>query len=603
MYQYNHPLLGGFGNSQQPAPPTVSGGFGSDPVALVRSRLSGRVARSGRWLSARCPAHEDRNASLSITAQPKRRVFLHCFAGCAEDSVIAALGLRLDDLWTSHREEWKPSTPRPALTRPRQTPKPPTEEAPASLTVEQLAEYCRLPVEFLHSLGVSTSTQGRVPRVVIPYRTAEGQHYRDQTRLRLSGDRFRWDHRTWRPLIPYGLDRLGDAAEVLVVEGASDCWALWQAGFTALGVPGASTWSDTVSRALAGRSVVVVQEPNTEQLVRAAVDALGTDRVRVLTSEQIGAKDPLALWRALDADPEAFRARMLEAVASAEKPKGLLASGTPSRDYPYSSGEGEPALAHRIREKLRKAAGCRQPVGRVDRIGGTRTQFLIVDCERRSCPQCRAKAEAIDAARVSVSLHGRPVWVGYAEEADWHNAQRRLEYAGATYWQTPAPGDRRAVLSTEAVSGVAWVPVVDLVGELERITAARPLDRRRSGGTQGEGGVMTSEKLEDYLRGKPKPPKEKLEPLGVFPVRAFYASRAEYLAATPAEQVDRLRLVASSHGLDVVPVAGGFETTARPTEQRLAEFLRAVAFTPFEGADLFGVANRAREIFEAEEVA
>ncbi|MCX7782566.1 MAG: hypothetical protein N2318_02860 [Meiothermus sp.] len=58
------------------------------------SRLEGvRPAGPGRWM-ALCPAHDDRNPSLSILLV-ESRVLLHCFAGCTPDSVLAALPLGL----------------------------------------------------------------------------------------------------------------------------------------------------------------------------------------------------------------------------------------------------------------------------------------------------------------------------------------------------------------------------------------------------------------------------------------------------------------------------------------------------------------------------
>ena len=45
-----------------------------------------------------CPAHDDRNPSLSVRRAPDGRVLVHCFAGCTLDAVLAALGLRLRDL-------------------------------------------------------------------------------------------------------------------------------------------------------------------------------------------------------------------------------------------------------------------------------------------------------------------------------------------------------------------------------------------------------------------------------------------------------------------------------------------------------------------------
>jgi hypothetical protein len=63
------------------------------------SRLEG-VRRTGpsRWL-ARCPAHDDRTASLSIRELDDGRVLVHCFAGCHVENVLGAVDLGLDALF------------------------------------------------------------------------------------------------------------------------------------------------------------------------------------------------------------------------------------------------------------------------------------------------------------------------------------------------------------------------------------------------------------------------------------------------------------------------------------------------------------------------
>lgn len=53
---------------------------------------------AGRWL-ARCPAHDDRRASLAIRELDDDRVLVHCFAACDVESVLAAVGLTFDDLY------------------------------------------------------------------------------------------------------------------------------------------------------------------------------------------------------------------------------------------------------------------------------------------------------------------------------------------------------------------------------------------------------------------------------------------------------------------------------------------------------------------------
>lgn len=68
-------------------------------VDLVLSRLDG-VRRSGKGFIARCPAHQDRNASLAVSDGDNGRVLMHCFAGCNIRDVVAAVGLAVADLFS-----------------------------------------------------------------------------------------------------------------------------------------------------------------------------------------------------------------------------------------------------------------------------------------------------------------------------------------------------------------------------------------------------------------------------------------------------------------------------------------------------------------------
>ena len=52
----------------------------------------------GRWL-ARCPAHEDRRASLTVRELGDGRVLAHCFAGCSINEVVSAAGLDMTALF------------------------------------------------------------------------------------------------------------------------------------------------------------------------------------------------------------------------------------------------------------------------------------------------------------------------------------------------------------------------------------------------------------------------------------------------------------------------------------------------------------------------
>jgi DNA primase len=72
--------------------------YTNEPVERLLSRLE-RVRKAGRGWTAKCPAHEDRTASMSITAGDDGRFLRHCFAGCSAADIVAALGMEIGDLF------------------------------------------------------------------------------------------------------------------------------------------------------------------------------------------------------------------------------------------------------------------------------------------------------------------------------------------------------------------------------------------------------------------------------------------------------------------------------------------------------------------------
>lgn len=73
----------------------------------ILGKLEG-VRRSGAGWMAKCPAHEDRHASLSVGQADDGRTLLHCQAGCEPQDVVEKIGLRLGDLFPDKRSEQKP---------------------------------------------------------------------------------------------------------------------------------------------------------------------------------------------------------------------------------------------------------------------------------------------------------------------------------------------------------------------------------------------------------------------------------------------------------------------------------------------------------------
>jgi len=79
---------------------------------VLLPKLDG-VRKSGGHFMARCPAHDDSTASLSIAEGTTHPVVLTCHAGCERDDILAAAGLTWNDMCAPRehpprRGEWTP---------------------------------------------------------------------------------------------------------------------------------------------------------------------------------------------------------------------------------------------------------------------------------------------------------------------------------------------------------------------------------------------------------------------------------------------------------------------------------------------------------------
>jgi hypothetical protein len=267
-------------------------------IEELLAKLDG-VRRLGSGWEAKCPAHEDTHASLSIKVGQSGTLLLRCFGGCEPGAVLAALGL-----------QWRDLSPEPEGAQ--------SGGPPSGLTLAAYGEAKQLPVDFLEKCGLSDSYIGR-PVVRIPYTDAAGNETAVRFRLALVGEsRFRW-RRGSQPC-PYGLRRLADARAVgfvVVVEGESDAQTLWFHNLPALGLPDAASWRPEWAAALDGiDSIYVVIEPNGRgaAMVNWLAGTPFRDRVRLVELPN-GLKDPSALHLA---DPIGFDFRFRAALAAAQ---------------------------------------------------------------------------------------------------------------------------------------------------------------------------------------------------------------------------------------------------------------------------------------------
>jgi AAA domain len=133
------------------------------------------------------------------------------------------------------------------------------ETKPLTVDLKSFAESKGFAADLLASYGV----RANFDRVEIPYYDFMGRETERYQVKYDNGNAWAWN-RSNGPILPYGLQRpIAWGEYVFVVEGASDCWALWSHRQPALGVPGA-TATNCLSADQFGDvpEVVVVREPD-----------------------------------------------------------------------------------------------------------------------------------------------------------------------------------------------------------------------------------------------------------------------------------------------------------------------------------------------------
>lgn len=236
-----------------------------DTILTALRAVGSTVSKAGSGYTCNCPAHDDKNPSLSVDIGDDGRVLLHCHAGCTAESVVTAIGLTMKDLYTES-----------AGTRPRSgnvpsdgyQPKKPLNPRPKPKsydTAEAAIEACDA------KLGCKYTKRW-------PYHSAAGD---------IVGYAVRWDfddgHKTYRPIVLidgnwhragmpaptplYGLPDLAGASTVYVVEGEKCADTMRSCGFTATtSAHGSKSAAKADWTPLAGKDVVIVpdhDEPGT----------------------------------------------------------------------------------------------------------------------------------------------------------------------------------------------------------------------------------------------------------------------------------------------------------------------------------------------------
>lgn len=225
-------------------------------VEDVLRRLQG-VKRGGNGWVARCPAHDDRHASLGVTAGDDGRVLLKCHAECDTRRIVAALGIQLGDLFP---------------------------ERPSGREPDAVYDYFDERGELLYQVI-------RFP----------GKQFRQR---RPEGTGWSWklgDVRRVLYRLPEVLASEPDESVVYVVEGEKDANALVALGFVATSnAGGAGKWRREYSESLRGREVVILpdnDEPGRAHAAAAAKSLHGVAlRVRVVQLPGLPEKGDVSDW-------------------------------------------------------------------------------------------------------------------------------------------------------------------------------------------------------------------------------------------------------------------------------------------------------------------
>jgi len=251
------------------------------PIRRVLDRLADSgLHETGSGWSARCPAHDDSKASLSIAEGEAGRVLLQCHAGCDHKAIVSALGLEEADLFD--RDDQR----RPAA------------KAGKAKKAGKAYETAKAAVAaYQRTLGKPTAVYeyevaGEVVGLVVRWSRPDGTKEIRPVSRHANG--WRLEHMpTPRPL--YQLSRLSAAASdrVYVVEGEKCEEAASGLGLLATTSPsggnaaGKADWSP-----LAGRDVVIL--PDADKAGRQYADEV---------AEILLGLDPPAVVRIVDLAP------------------------------------------------------------------------------------------------------------------------------------------------------------------------------------------------------------------------------------------------------------------------------------------------------------
>lgn len=229
------------------------------PTERILTALADRnldPKQTGKGWSARCPAHDDRRPSLSISEGDGGRALVHCHAGCDIGAICEAIGLKPTDLMPANGVDTDKTSNQSKKSRVSSTSTTDKTYPTADAAVKTLEhQHGQRSAEWTYH-----DAQGEPIGVVVRWNMSDGKVIRPVTR----------QGHQWivggmpdpRPL--YGLPNLANAERVYVCEGEKAADAARSIGLVATtSAHGSKSANKTDWSPLAGKEIVLLPDNDT----------------------------------------------------------------------------------------------------------------------------------------------------------------------------------------------------------------------------------------------------------------------------------------------------------------------------------------------------
>ena len=210
-------------------------------ITEILSHFDGVKSSGQNRYQCKCPAHDDRQASLSIT-QKDNKILLHCHAGCNTETILGMAGLTFADLGSEKEPERK---------------------------------------SWIDYIENSVNRNSEIKyHFVKEYRYTDEKGSYQYSKIRLEGvgadgkkaKTFRYGIRTDDKIIlcgkgkntiynlPAVLKAIADGRDIYVTEGEKDVETLSKMGYPACTVGGANDWKDDYAKSFKGAKLIILPD-------------------------------------------------------------------------------------------------------------------------------------------------------------------------------------------------------------------------------------------------------------------------------------------------------------------------------------------------------